>query len=96
MKNNRQAISRQVSFNFKLNVMAQRSNTDKGKPSGVDKPMEGTGIPTKINDENRPNDQRLTEDYTADENEIADGVRTMHPNRNEDKDNATNIGGYRG
>ncbi len=58
--------------------------------------MDGTGIPSKINDENMPDDQRLTEQYTTDDNEVAEGVRTMHPNRNEGKDKATNIGGYRG
>ncbi|MDB5208918.1 MAG: hypothetical protein JWR72_3993 [Flavisolibacter sp.] len=75
--------------------MAKDTNTDQGQPSGSNKPMDGTGIPTKINDGNMPNDQRLTDEYTNDDNEIAEGVRTMHPNRNESKDDATNIGGYR-
>ncbi|HEX8315721.1 MAG TPA: hypothetical protein VF609_12045 [Flavisolibacter sp.] len=62
--------------------MAQRTNTDTGKPSGVDKPMEGTGVPTVINDENMANDESLSEDYTRDEEGIKEGVRIMHPNRN--------------
>ena len=75
--------------------MAKKSNTDTGKPSGVNKPMQGTGVPTKISDDNNAQDQRLTEEYTDDDNEINEATRTMHPNRNEDKGDATNIGGYR-
>jgi hypothetical protein len=65
--------------------MAQRTNTDTGKPSGVDKPMSGTGVPTVINDENMPNDERLSQEYTRDEEGLKEGVREMHPNRNVDK-----------
>ena len=65
--------------------MAKRSNTDTGKPSGVDKPMQGTGVPTKVNDENMPNDERLSEDYTRDEEGLKEHVREMHPNRNVNK-----------
>jgi hypothetical protein len=43
--------------------MAKDTNTDQGQPSGTNKPMDGTGIPTKINDDNMPDDQRMTEDY---------------------------------
>lgn len=43
--------------------MAQKTNTDTGRPSG-NKPMQGTGIPTKIDDENMPADERLTNGYT--------------------------------
>lgn len=75
--------------------MAKKSNTDTGKPSGVNKPMEGTGVPTKVNDENMPNDQRLSDEYTRDDESLTESVRQMHPNRNVDKDEATNIGGYR-
>ena len=75
--------------------MAKDSNTDTGKPSGVNKPMDGTGVPTVINDENKTNDQRLTEEYTNDDNEINEGTRTMHPNRNTGKGDATNAGGYK-
>jgi hypothetical protein len=75
--------------------MAKRSNTDTGKPSGIDKPMEGTGIPTKVNDDNMENDERLSDEYTRDEEDVTEGVREMHPNRNVGKDDATNIGGYR-
>jgi len=76
--------------------MSKQTSTDTGKPSGGNEPMQGTGVPSKVNDENMPNDQRLTDEYTNEDGEIADGVRTMNPNRNVDKDDATNIGGYRG
>lgn len=66
--------------------MAQRTNTDTGKPAGGGHAAQGTGVPTKINDGNMPNDQRLSEEYTRDEEDIKEGVREMHPNRNVDKE----------
>ena len=75
--------------------MSKQTNTDTGSPANTH-PKDGTGIPTVINDENSAADNRLTEEYTRDDNDIAEGVREMHPNRNENKDNATGIGGYRG
>lgn len=75
--------------------MAKDTNTDTGKPSGVNKPEPRTGVPSQVSDDNRANDERMTEQYTNDDGGISDGIRTMHPNRNEDKDDATNIGGYR-
>lgn len=74
--------------------MAKDSNTDTGKPSGANKSAPGTGVPSNLNDGKRATDQRLTDQYTDDDNEIKEGTRTMHPNRNEDKGDATNIGGY--
>ncbi|RYZ27011.1 MAG: hypothetical protein EOO10_13960 [Chitinophagaceae bacterium] len=62
--------------------MAQRTNTDTGKPSGVDKASGGTGVPTVVNDENMSNDERLSQEYTRDEEGLKEGVREMHPNRN--------------
>jgi hypothetical protein len=73
--------------------MAQRTNTDKGQPSG-NKPSQGTGIPSKVNDENMPNDERLTTDYTVDDEEVKESVRELHPNRNVDKGKQPGIGGY--
>jgi hypothetical protein len=75
--------------------MAKRSNTDAGQPAGGAQPMQGTGVPTKVNDDNMANDQRLSEEYTRDEEGLTEGVREMHPNRNVDKGNATNAGGYK-
>lgn len=73
--------------------MAKTTNTDKGQPSG-NRPSEGTGIPSKINAENMPNDERLTDQYTDNEEDISDNVRTLHPNRNVDKGEQPGIGGY--
>ena len=78
-------------FLYKTIFMA----TDKGHPSGANKPKTGTGIPTNISTEKMQQDEELTEKYTADDNDTGEGVRTGHPNRNEDKGDATNIGGYR-
>lgn len=64
--------------------MAQRTNTDTGKPSG-NRPMDGTGIPAQIHDGNRGTDERLTEEYTDDDNGLQEGVRELHPNRNPNK-----------
>lgn len=61
--------------------MAQRTNTDTGSPSG-NKPAQGTGIPTQINDDNMSNDQQLTDAYTHDDEDLKEHVREMHPNRN--------------
>ena len=69
--------------------------TDKGHPSGANKPETGTGISTSISNDKMQKDNELTETYTGDDNEVAEGLRQMHPNRNEDKTDATNAGGYR-
>jgi hypothetical protein len=73
--------------------MSKQSNTDKGQPSG-DTPMQGTGIPQKINDGNMPQDEHMTENYTDDDQEIKESVRTLHKNRNVDKGHQPGIGGY--
>ena len=67
-----------------------------GHPSGANKNEEGTGIPTRIFVDDPEKDHELTERYTNDEREIADDIRQNNPNRNTDKDNATNAGGYKG
>lgn len=75
--------------------MAHGTNTDTGKPSGVGKQENGTGIPSKISDEKMQQDQDITDRYTNDDNGIADSVHVGHPNRNTGKEDATGIGGYR-
>ncbi|HET7897724.1 MAG TPA: hypothetical protein VFL47_08640 [Flavisolibacter sp.] len=65
--------------------MAKKNNTDTGKPSG-NRPQEGTGIPQVINDQTRPQDERLTDRFTKDDKEIAEGVRTADQNRNVNKE----------
>ncbi|RYY96202.1 MAG: hypothetical protein EOO11_14065 [Chitinophagaceae bacterium] len=57
----------------------------RGYPSGANKTESGTGIPTRMDPENRPNDIEKTEKYTDDDQNVSDNVRTGHPNRNTDK-----------
>ncbi|HVF96577.1 MAG TPA: hypothetical protein VM871_04620 [Flavisolibacter sp.] len=73
--------------------MAQITNTDEGRPTG-NRPLQGTGIPTKVNDANMPNDERLTEAYTRDDEEVKENVREMNPNRNTDKGKEVGTGGH--
>jgi hypothetical protein len=68
----------------------------KGKPSGRTEP-EGTGIPSGINskDLKLKIDKKLTEQYTDDDRRMAASVRSKHPNRNVNKTESTNRGGYK-
>ena len=68
----------------------------RGHPSGVNKSNEGTGTPSGgkfIQDEK--NDEQLTDNYTDNDQNVSGNVRQNNPNRNTDKDDATNAGGYR-
>jgi hypothetical protein len=65
-----------------------------GNPSGANKGDEGTGIPNGKFVEDAQRDEELTRKYTDDDQQIADGIRQNHPNRNTHKDDATNAGGY--
>jgi hypothetical protein len=67
---------------------------DKGKPSRANK-QEGTGVPSKINASKMKEDQRLTEEYTDDDEKLADHVKTSKQNRNTQKLHPTNAGGYK-
>lgn len=67
---------------------------NKGKPAGANKP-EGTGTPTGFKSKDLKKDDDLTDEFTDDDKKIADHIRSKHPNRNADKDNATNAHGYR-
>ena len=69
--------------------------TDKGNPSGTNKEKSKTGVPSTT-PERSGRDEQISEKYTEEENETGNNVHVTHPNRNTDKDNATNIGGYRG
>ncbi len=66
--------------------MSKQSNTDTGQPSG-NRPGQdaGTGVPQQINDDNMPLDEQMTNEYTDNDEDIKDSVRTLHPNRNVDK-----------
>lgn len=68
---------------------------DKGQPSGTNKSDMGTGIPTDKFVNNMERNDELTDNYTDDNKDIADSVRSNNPNRNVDKEDATNAGGYR-
>jgi len=65
-----------------------------GKPSGVDK-SEGTGLRPDMPPEKLKEDEAATNKYTKGEDELADNLKVRHPNRNTDKDDATNAGGYK-
>ena len=66
----------------------------RGQPSGSNK-QEGTGLRPHMPPEQLQQDEEATEKYTSGEDKIADNIREMHPNRNPDKDDATNAGGYK-
>jgi hypothetical protein len=67
----------------------------KGKPSGINKPEESTGIPSNFTPERIKRDHLITRKYTDHDEKLADHVRTRHPNRNVDKKEPTNGGGYK-
>lgn len=66
----------------------------RGQPSGTNK-SEGTGVPAGKNIEDLKRDEELTNTYTDGGDGLAEGVRTNNPNRNVDKEDATNAGGYK-
>lgn len=65
-----------------------------GQPSGTNKSDKGTGVPSNITPENIEQNREMTEKYITEDNEISDSIRTNNPNRNTDKEDATNAGGY--
>jgi hypothetical protein len=68
----------------------------KGKPSGSTRQNnKGTGTPSNFSNKNAGGDKRLTKKYTKNDDKIAEGVKTQHPNRNVNKLHATNAGGYK-
>ncbi|HEV7330695.1 MAG TPA: hypothetical protein VGN63_06635 [Flavisolibacter sp.] len=67
---------------------------DKGQPSGTNKNNQGTGVPAKF-DKDLERDKELTQEYTDNDQDVAGSVRQNNPNRNTDKPDATNIGGYK-
>jgi hypothetical protein len=62
-----------------------------GYPSGVNK-SEGTGN-SAAGDDNK--NKEATDKYTKSEDEVAENIPERHPNRNRDKNDATNAGGYK-
>lgn len=67
----------------------------KGRPSGTNKSDKGTGIPAGKYLDDMERDKELTQDYTDRDREVADDIRQNNPNRNTDKTDATNAGGYK-
>ena len=65
-----------------------------GKPSGNYKP-DGTGVPSNLKPENLDRDKEITDKYTNEDEDLAEHVRQKNPNRNVDKLNSTNAGGYK-
>lgn len=65
--------------------------THKGKPSGINK-SEGTGTPSNLDNKDLKKDQQLTDQYTQRDTTARP---QSHSNRNEDKPDATNAGGYK-
>ena len=65
-----------------------------GKPSGANK-SEGTGLRPDMPPEKLKEDLEMTDKYTEDGEKIADNIHVRHPNRNTDKSDATNAGGYK-
>ena len=55
-------------------------------PGNTSKEHNQTGTPNKMQPENKPVNDDITERYTADDQDVADHVRTNNPNRNTDKD----------
>ena len=66
----------------------------KGRPSGTNK-SEGTGVPSKLQPEDLKKDEEITDKFMEKEDKVADNVHVLHPNRNTDKPDATNAGGYK-
>jgi hypothetical protein len=66
----------------------------KGKPAGKTKPV-GTGMPSNFNPVDVKKDKKLTTEYTDNDEKTAERVKSMHPNRNLRKTDATNAGGYK-
>ena len=76
---------------YKTNTMARH----KGKPSGINKPKKTTGIPSNFTPDSTKQDEQQTQKYTEDDTRIAGHIRERNPNRNVDKEKATNAHGYK-
>lgn len=70
-----------------------RDHADASKD--VNKEQHNTGIPNKLHPEDSARNEEMTEKYTDDDHNVADSVRINNPNRNVDKEDVTNAGGYR-
>ena len=66
----------------------------RGQPAGSNK-REDSGIKPVMSSENLEGSEKMRKKYTKDEDRLADNIKGKHPNRNRNKGNSTNIGGYR-
>ncbi|HVG42748.1 MAG TPA: hypothetical protein VM888_14145 [Chitinophagaceae bacterium] len=70
------------------------ANNQNGKPSDR-QGEQNTGKPSKLGPDDLQQNEQMTDKYTNDDQDIKEGIRTNNPNRNTEKDDATNAGGYR-
>jgi hypothetical protein len=77
-----------------LNKKLVMGKENKGQPSATNK-SEGTGLSADMQNQDLEKDKEMTDKYIKDEDEISDNVRQEDPNRNVDKGDATNAGGYK-
>ena len=66
----------------------------RGQPSGANR-QEGTGLRPDMPEEKFEQDQQMSEKYSEGEDGIPGNIPVRHPNRNTDKGDATNAGGYK-
>jgi hypothetical protein len=69
-------------------------NDNKGELSGSKK-KEGLGIKPVMSAENLERDEEVREKYIKDEDKLEENVKERHPDRNRNKEDSTNAGGYR-
>lgn len=68
----------------------------KGKPSGINKSENrGTGVPSNFKPADLKRDEKMEGKYIRDDEELGPNVRVQHRNRNANKRNPTNAGGYK-
>lgn len=79
---------------YRYTKMILMGNDDKGQPSGSNK-SEGLGLRPDMPEEKVKQDQEMTERYTSDDDKPSEDLPLRHPNRNTDKGDATNAGGYK-
>ena len=70
------------------------ANKEKGAPSGANKKAHRSSREGQSNEDLR-NEKSIHEKQEQDDDEVADKLPMRHRNRNVDKDDATNAGGYK-
>lgn len=66
----------------------------RGQPSGTNK-SEGTGLNADMQHQDLDKNKEMTDKYLSGEDELDESVREKNPNRNTDKENPTNVHGYK-